>query len=121
MPTTPAGSLSLRGASVWGVPCAQCLSTLSPKTGRSVIKNDYRAEYAAARAATPAYAAVRQQHPRVERQMADIVRYHHGRRARYRGQWRVQMQYLLTGLVVNVKRMAKLLRPQGAQPAWQPV
>ena len=102
---------------------AQCLTTLSPKTGRSVIKNDYQAEYAAARAraTTPDYVAVRQQHPRVERKLADIVRYHGGRRSRYRGQWRVQIQYLLTGLVVNVKRMVKLLHPQGAQPAWQPV
>lgn len=102
---------------------AQCLTTLSPKTGRSVIKNDYQAEYdaARARATTPDYTAVRQQHPRVERKLADIVRYHGGRRSRYRGQWRVQVQYLLTGLVVNVKRMVKLLRRQEAQPAWQPV
>ena len=101
----------------------QCLTSLSPKTGRSVIKNDYQAEYdaARARAATPDYTAVRQQHPRVERKLADIVRYHDGRRSRYRGQWRVQVQYLLTGLVVNVKRMVKLLRRQGAQPAWQSV
>lgn len=102
---------------------AQCLTARSPKTGRSVMKNDYQAEYEAARARakTPGYAVVRQQHPRVERKLADIVRYHGGRRSRYRGQWRVQVQYLLTGLVVNVKRMVKLLRPQGAQPAWQPV
>jgi transposase len=70
---------------------AQCLTSLSPKTGRSVIKNDDQAEYEAARAraTTPGYAAVRQQHPRVERKLADIVRYHDGRRSRYRSQWRV--------------------------------
>ena len=86
-----------------------------------MIKHDDQAEYDAARerATTPGYAAVRQQHPRVERKLADIVRYHDGRRCRYRGQWRVQVQYLLTGLVVNVKRMVKLLRPQGAQLAPQ--
>jgi transposase len=102
---------------------ARCMAQPPKGKGRSVIKNDYQAEYAAARARakTPGYAAVRQQHPRVERKLADIVRYHDGRRSRYRGQWRVQVQYLLTGLVVNVKRMVKLLRPQGAQPAWQPV
>jgi hypothetical protein len=102
---------------------SQCLTTPAQQTGRRVIMNDYEAEYAAARAqaTTPGYAAVRQQHPRVERKLADIVRYPGGRRSRYRGQGRVQVQYLLTGLVVNVKRMVKLLRPQGAQPAWQPV
>jgi len=102
---------------------ARCLAKLPQHKGRSVIKNDYQAEYdaARARAMTERYAEVRQQHPRVERKLADLVRYHGGRRCRYRGQWRVQVQYLLTGLVVNVKRMVKLLRPQGAQPAWQPV
>lgn len=102
---------------------ARCLATRPQKKGRSVIKNDYQAEYdaARARAKTPGYAAVRQQHPRVERKLADRVRYHDGRRSRYWGQWRLKVQYRLTGLVVNVKRMVKLLRPQGAQPAWQPV
>ena len=102
---------------------AQCLTTLSPKTGRRVIKHDDQAEYdaARARATTPDSTGGRQQHPRVERQLADIVRDHGGRRRRYRGQWRVPVQSLLTGLVVNVKRMVKLLRRQGAQPAWQPV
>ena len=102
---------------------AQCVPTLSQPQGRSVIKHDDEAEYAAVRvqATTPDDAMVRHQHPRVERTLADIVRYHGGRRSRYRGQWRVQRQYLLTGLVVNVKRMVKLLRPQGAQPAWQPL
>jgi hypothetical protein len=91
--------------------------------GRSVIKNDYEAEYAAARAqaTTPGDTAVRHQHPRVERKLADIVRDHGGRRSRYQGQWRVQIQYLLTGLVVNVNRMVKLLHPQRGQLAWQPL
>jgi transposase len=100
---------------------AQCLATLPQKKGRSVIKNDYQVEYDAARerATTAPYAAVRQQHPRVERKLADIVRYHDGRRCRYRGQWRGQVQYLLTGLVVNAKRMVKLLGPVRAPYALQ--
>ena len=56
---------------------------------------------------------MRRQHPRVERKLADIVRYHGGRHCRYWGQGRVKVQYLLTGLVVNVKRMVKLLCPAG--------
>lgn len=101
---------------------ARCVATLPQTKGRSVIKNDYQAEYdaARARATTPGYAAVRQQHPRVERKLADLVRYHGGRRSRYWGQGRVKIQYLLTGLVVNAKRMVKLLCPQGAQPGVQP-
>ena len=100
---------------------ARCLATLPQKQGRRVITHDDQAEYdaARARATTPGYAAVRQQHPRVERKRADLVRYHDGRRRRYRGQWRVQVQDLLTGLVVNVKRMVKRLRPQGAPLAPQ--
>ena len=80
------------------------------------MKNDYQAEYDAARArpTTPSYAAVRKHHPRVERKLADLVRYHDGCRCRYRGQRRVKVQYLLTALVVNVKRMVKRRCPMGA-------
>ena len=89
----------------------QCLARLPKKHGRSVSQNDYQHEYQLARqlAQTPAYAQVRKQHPRVERKLAEIVRYHGGRRTRYRGQSRVKLQYLLTGLVVNIKRMVRLL------------
>lgn len=95
---------------------APCLTPPAQPHGRSVIKHDYEAEYTAARAqaTTPGSTAVRQQHPRVERKLADIVRDHGDRRSRYRGQWRVQIQYLLTGLVVHVKRLVQLRRPQGA-------
>lgn len=102
-----------------GAGCAQHargLATRPQKPGRRVITKDDQAAYDAARerATTAPYAAVRQQHPRGERKRADSVRYHDGRRGRYRGQWRVQVQYLLTGLVVHVKRMVKLLGPVGA-------
>lgn len=102
---------------------AQCLAALPQHKGRSVIKNDYQAEYDAARerAQTARYAEVRRQHPRVERKLADIVRYHGGRRSRYRGRGRVKVQYLLVGMVVNIKRSVKLLRAPVAQPMPQPV
>ena len=65
---------------------AQCLKP-GNKSGRTVIKNDYEAEYAAARAraATDQYKEVRKQHPRIERKLSDIIRWHGGRRVRYRG------------------------------------
>jgi transposase len=78
---------------------------------RSVVKNDYEAEYRAARekAETAAYAFVRKEHPAIERKLNEMVRWHRGRRARYRGVGRVQTQGWLTGLVVNVKRMVHLV------------
>jgi transposase len=91
---------------------AQCLS--DPKgQRRSVAKNEYEAEYRAARekAQTAAYAAVRRQHPAIERKLNELVRWQRGRRARYRGRGRVQTQGWLTALVVNVKRMVRLLAP----------
>jgi transposase len=102
---------------------AQCLAALPQHKGRSVIKNDYQREYEAARqrATTEAYTAVRRQQPRVERKRADMVCHHDGRRTRYRGRWRVRIQYLLIGMVGNIKRMVKLLSPQEAQPVPQPV
>jgi hypothetical protein len=89
---------------------AQCLSPQTPG-GRSVTKSDYAAQYHAAqqRAQTAAYQAVRREHPRIERKLADLIRWHNGRRVRYRGRLRVKIQYLLTAVVVNCKRIVKLL------------
>ncbi len=89
----------------------RCLKRLPAHYGRRLYKNDYQAEYdaARARAQSEAYAAVRRVHPRIERKLAEIVRYHGGRRARSRGRWRVRIEYLLRGIVVNVKRMVRLL------------
>jgi transposase len=89
---------------------AQCLQP-DTRGGRSVIKNDYEAQYRAAqqRAQTVAYHEVRREHPRIERKLADLIRWHNGRRVRYRGRLRVKIQYLLTAVVVNCKRIVKLL------------
>jgi transposase len=100
----------------------RCLAQLPAKHGRSVSKNDYQAEYEAARhlAQTEAYAQVRKQHPKVERKLAEMVRYHGGRRARYWSRGRVKIQFLLIGLVVNVKRIVRLLGSPLQTPALQP-
>jgi hypothetical protein len=99
----------------------RCMPKLPEKHGRYVSKNDYQAEYDAARqlSQTEAYAEVRKQHPAVERKLAEMVRYHGGRRARYHGRGRVTIQYLLTGIVVNIKRIVRLLEPEAIslQPA----
>jgi transposase len=89
---------------------AQCLQPTT-RRGRSVIKNDYEAQYRAAqqRAQTVAYQEVRREHPRIERKLADLIRWHNGRQVRYRGRLRVKIQYLLTAVVVNCKRIVKLL------------
>jgi IS5 family transposase len=88
----------------------QCLEKPETKY-RSVCKNDYEAEYRAAqaKAQTPEYAATRKEHPAIERKLAELVQRHGMRRARYRGLGKVLMQGLLTGLVVNLKRMVRLL------------
>jgi hypothetical protein len=90
---------------------SQCSTGTFEKSGRQVTKNDYEVEYQAARARaqTEAYADVRHVHPKVERKLAELVRYHGARRARYWGQAKVRIQGLLTALVVNVKRMVKLV------------
>jgi IS5 family transposase len=89
---------------------AQCLSAQT-KGGRTVNKSDYEAQYHAAqpRAPTVAYQEVRREHPRIERKLADLIRWHNGHRVRYRGRLRVKVQYLLTATVVNCKRLVKLL------------
>lgn len=90
---------------------SKCMQNLSDKHGRVVNINDYEAEYQAAQelTQTAAYQVVRKQHPKIERKLAEIIRYHLGRRTRFRGRWQVKIQYLMTALVVNLKRMTKLL------------
>jgi len=91
-----------------------CLCHPTAKS-RSVTKNDYEAEYAAAKAKarTAEYAAVRRRHPAIERKLAELVRRHDLRNARYRGRLRVLYQGIMTAFVVNLKRMVRLL---GAPP-----
>jgi len=96
----------------------QCMPRLPQHLGRVVTKNHHEAEYQAVRdkAQTPAYQAVRREHPAVERKLGEMVRWHRARRARYRGQVKVLLQGLLTGLVVNVKRIVSLVaRPAGGR------
>jgi IS5 family transposase len=88
----------------------ECLG--QPNAQRRVVTtNDYEAEYAAAdaKAKTPEYAEVRRRHPAIERKLAELVRRHDMRHARYRGQLRVLYQGVLTSLVVNLKRIVRLL------------
>jgi transposase len=100
----------------------QCLTNPRSHKGRTVTKNDYEAEYAAAQAKTrtPAYAQVRRQHSAIERKLAELVRRHQARQARYRGRLRVLYQGLATCLVVNMKRIVRLLFAP-PQPTTAPV
>jgi transposase len=78
--------------------------------GRSVSKNDYQAEYQRARerAKTEEFAEVRREHPAVERKLNELLNHHGGRRARYWGRVKVHIQQLMTGFVVNTKRIMNL-------------
>jgi transposase len=89
----------------------QCLQKPDKPSVRMVLKNDYEAEYrrARAKAQTPAYMRVRQEHPKIERKLGELVRWHRARRARYWGRAKVLVQALLTAVAVNVKRMVRLL------------
>jgi transposase len=79
--------------------------------GRSVSKNDYEEEYARARAKaqTEHYAAVRREHPAIERKLNELMNHHGGRRARYWGRAKVAAQQYMTAFTVNIKRMVSLL------------
>jgi transposase len=97
---------------------ANCLK--SDKRGaRKVSKNDFQAQYNAAkqRSTSDEFKQIRKEHPAIERKLNELVRWHDGRRVRYRGRLRVKAQYLLLGVVVNCKRIVRLLT---AAPAAQP-
>lgn len=97
---------------------AQCLRP-ETRTGRTVYKSDYEAQYRAAqqRATTDEFQQTRKEHPAIERKLNELVRWHDGRRVRYRGRLRVKVQYLLLAVVVNCKRIVRLLN---AAPIAQP-
>jgi hypothetical protein len=99
----------------------ECLANPKAKS-RTVIKNDYEAEYQAAqaKARTPEYAATRKEHPAIERKLSELVNRHDARHARYRGRRGVLWQALLIGLVVNLKRMVRLLSAPLASARYGP-
>lgn len=90
---------------------AECLENPDSKHGRVVIKNDYEAEYRKVeeKAKTPEYAETRRTHPKIERKLGEMARHQNARRARYRGLSKAFIQAAMTAIVVNVKRMVKLL------------
>jgi transposase len=89
---------------------ARCMAKLPGTTGRTVIKNEYEEQYQRmrAKAQTAEYAAVRREHPKVERKLSELVRRHGARRTRYRGRWKVLCGQLMTAVAVNVKRIVHL-------------
>lgn len=89
----------------------ECLQNPESQGGRTVIKNDYEAEYKRVeeQAKTEEYQEARRAHPRIERKLNDVTRHHGARRARYRGIGKVLAQAFLTTLAVNVKRMVKVV------------
>lgn len=97
----------------------ECLQNPASKRGRVVDMNDYAAEYRKVqeKSTTPEYQELRGQHRKIERKLGEVVRHHDARRARYWGQAKVRIQATLTALVVNVKRMVKLLSQKAHEAA----
>jgi hypothetical protein len=89
----------------------RCMKQPPRRHGRTVSKTDYQAEHDRARekVTTPQYAAVRREHPKVERKLGEVMNRHGGRRARYRGQPKVLIQQLMACSATNVKRLVRLL------------
>ena len=87
-----------------------CMKKVPKKHGRTVRKTDYKAEHDRARhkVTTSQYAAVRREHPAVERKLSEMMNRHGGRRARYRGRWKVLMQELMVATATNLKRLVRL-------------
>ena len=100
----------------------QCFQNPASKAGRTVVKNDYQAEYdkVQEKAKTPEYQQTRRVHRKIERKLNELTRHHGCRRACYRGKPKVLAQGLLTALVVNVKRIVNLLA-SSAPPAMPTV
>lgn len=96
----------------------RCMKQPPQRDGRTVCKSDYQVEHqrARAKAATPQYAAIRREHPRVERKLGEVMNRHNGRRAHYRGRWKVLVQEIMACLATNVRRLVTLNCAPAAAP-----
>lgn len=92
-------------------PCRDRCIAKTARSGRTVIKNQYEPQYRQmrAKAETDEYAAVRGEHPKIERKLSELVRRHGARRTRYRGLAKVLCGHLMTATVVNIKRIVNML------------
>jgi hypothetical protein len=90
---------------------SQCVNQLKKPFGRSVRKNDYLPEYERVRerTKTPEYAAVKKEHPLVERKLGQLMNRYRCRRARYRGRLRVLSQMIMGATAANLNRIIRLL------------
>ena len=97
----------------------RCMGKLPATTGRTVVKNEYEEQYERmrAKAQTAEYAAVRKEHPKIERKLSELVRRHGARRARYRGLLKELRGQLLRATVVNIKRIVQIFSAQKLAPA----
>ena len=97
---------------------ARCMKQVPGRHGRTVCKSDYQTEHDRARqkATTSQYRDIRREHPAVERKLGEMMNRHGGRRARYRGLWKVLIQELMVATAANAKRLVRLqCAPAGAQ------
>lgn len=56
----------------------------------------------------------------IERKFGEAKKWHGISRARYRGKWKVAIQVLMTFLVINAKKMARLLKERPPDKVFQP-
>ncbi len=100
----------------------RCLKGAPGKTfGRTVRKTDYQVEYRRARekATTAEYAAIRREHPKVERKLGEVMNRHSGRHAHYRGGGKVLIQEMTACVATNVKRLVRLVGLSNAEVCHQ--
>jgi transposase len=99
----------------------QCMKQPPARHGRTVSKTDYQAEHERVRkkASSPAYAAVRREHTKIERKLGELMNRHGGRRARSRGFPKVLIQQLMASMAMNVKRLVLLVCAPKMELGWQ--
>ena len=56
----------------------------------------------------------------IERKFGEAKKWHGLARARYRGKWKVAIQIIMTFLVMNAKRIARLLKSPPIKEVFQP-
>jgi len=82
-------------------------------TSAIIIKRNRKSRHLKGHQMKPEIIVAQRERPKIDRKFAELKRFHGLRVARYRGLAKVAIQFILTAIACNLKRMVKLLFHQG--------
>jgi len=89
-------------------------------TSAIIIKRNRKSRHLKGHQMKPEIIVAQRERPKIDRKFAELKRFHGLREARYWGLAKVAIQFILTAIACNLKRMVKLLFHQGCLGSSKP-